>query len=52
MTKKRHNYVNWTSVPALRAFTMAAAGGENAWKMEDIPEAIEAARIAGLANFY
>ncbi len=25
-------------------------GGEHAWKMKDIPEAIEAARIAGLAN--
>ncbi len=27
-------------------------GGEHAWKMKDIPEVIEAARIAGLANFY
>ena len=25
-------------------------GGEHAWKMEDIPEVIEAARAAGLAN--
>ena len=27
-----------------------SAGGEHAWKMEDVPEVIEAARIAGLAN--
>ena len=25
-------------------------GGEHAWKMEDIPKVIEAARVAGLAN--
>ncbi|MFQ5965939.1 MAG: hypothetical protein ACE5KZ_16865 [Candidatus Scalinduaceae bacterium] len=25
-------------------------GGEHAWKMEDVPKVIEAARVAGLAN--
>jgi hypothetical protein len=30
--------------------TSISPGGEHTWKMEDIPEVIEAARIVGLAN--